>query len=169
MGSLRHHVLIESSRFGLMVELLVSLNDFTLGTSEPIAVENLSTAYTYMPRHDLLPLALAESGNFPPRDLPPACSLHSSQLPVGSINDSQSELRVAYPPEMLRRRFLCCWHFILLIMIALAHGHPVCDHARSSFPGAFAAVSGRCGTPDWLVSAAPEKCGSYGAGAWILN
>lgn len=63
-----------------------------------------------MPGNDFFPFALAECGDLPPGNLPPCSGLHGSLLPVGSIDDSQPALRMAYPPEMLGRRFLYSWH-----------------------------------------------------------
>lgn len=62
-----------------------------------------------MPGNNFFPFTLAECGDFPPGNLPPCSGLHGSLLPVGSIDDSQPALRMAYPPEMLRRRFLYSW------------------------------------------------------------
>lgn len=61
-----------------------------------------------MAGNDFFPFALTERGNLSPRDLPPRGGLHGSKLPVGRIDDGQTALRVAHPPEMLGRNFFCC-------------------------------------------------------------
>ena len=164
-----HHAAIISSGSGPLVEAFVPLNDLTSGAAKAVSVEDFSAADTHMTWHNFLAFALAECGNFFPGNVPPLSSLDGRLLPAGCVDNSQPALRMAYPPEVHRRRFFCCWHGILLIMTVSAHGHPVCDHARFSSPGAFAAVFGRCDTPDWLAAAAPEKCGSCGTGAGSRN
>lgn len=105
-----HHAAVIPPRPGPLIEPLVPFDDLTFGAAESLAVEYFPAADTHMARDDLLPFALAERSNLPPGDLPPACGLHGGLLPVGGIDDSQPALRVAYPPEVLGRRFLCCWH-----------------------------------------------------------
>ena len=129
-----YHAAIISSGSGLLVEAFVPLNDLTSGAAEAVSVEDFSAADTHMTWHNFLAFALAECGNFFPGNVPPSGGLHGSLLPVGSIDDSQPALRMAYPPEVHRRRFLCCWHRILLIMTVSAHGHPVYVHARFFSP-----------------------------------
>ena len=164
-----HHAAIISSGSGPLVEAFVPLNDLTSGAAKAVSVEDFSAADTHMTWHNFLAFALAECGNFFPGNVPPLSSLDGRLLPARCVDNSQPALRMAYPPEVHRRRFFCCWHRILLIMTVSAHGHPVCDHARFSSPGAFAAVFGRCGIPDWWEAAAPEKCGSCGTGAGSRN
>ena len=129
-----HHAAIISSGSGLLVEAFVPLNDLTSGAAEAVSVEDFSAADTHMTGDGFLPFALAECGNFFPWNVPPGGGLHSSLLPAGCVDDSQPTLWMAYPPEVHRRRFLCCWHRILLIMTVSAHGHLVYVHARFSFP-----------------------------------
>ena len=129
-----YHAAIISSGSGLLVEAFVPLNDLTSGAAEAVSVEDFSAADTHMTGDGFLPFALAECGNFFPRNVPPGGGLHGSLLPVRRLHDSQPALRMAYPPEVHRRRFLCCWHRILLIMTVSAHGHPVYVHARFSSP-----------------------------------
>ena len=163
-----HHAAVISSGSGLLVEAFVPLNDLTSGATEAVSVENFSAADTHMAWYNFLAFALAECGNFFPGNVPPLSGLDGRLLPAGCVDNSQPALRMAYPPEVHRRRFFCCWHRILLIMTVSAHGHLVYAHARFSSPGAFAEASGRCGIPDWLA-AAPEKSGLYGAGDGSWN
>lgn len=129
-----HHAAIISSGSGPLVEAFVPLNDLTSGAAEAVSVEDFSAADTHMTGDGFLPFALAECGNFFPGNVPPLSSLYGRLLPVGCVDDSQPALRMAYPPEVHRRRFLCCWHRILLIMTVSAHGHPVYVHARFFSP-----------------------------------
>ena len=131
---LGHHTAIVSSGSGTLVEPLVPLNDLTSGAAEAVSVEDFSAADTHMTGDGFLAFALAERGNFFPWNVPPLSGLYGCLLPVGCIDDSQPTLRMAYPPEVHRRRFLCCWHRILLIMTVSAHGHPVYVHARFFSP-----------------------------------
>lgn len=119
---LRHHTAIIASGSGPLIESFVPLDDLTSGAAKAVSVENLSTADTHMTGDDLLAFALAERGNFLPGNLPPSGGFHGSLLPVGSIHDSQPAFRVAHPPEMLGRHFLCCWH----------KHHPCCNNLLES-------------------------------------
>ena len=164
-----HHVAIISSGSGPLIEAFIPFDDFTFSAAEAVSVENLSTADTHMTGDGFLAFALAECGNFFPGNVPPLSGLYGCLLPVGCIDDSQPTLRMAYPPEVHRRCFLCCWHLILLIMTASVHGHLAYGHARFAAPEVFAAASYQCGIPDWREAAVPGKCGSCDAGGGSQN
>ena len=164
-----HHAAIISSGSGLLVEAFVPLNDLTSGAAEAVSVEDFSAADTHMTGDGFLAFALAECGNFFPGNVPPLSSLDGRLLPAGCVDNSQPALRMAYPPEVHRRRFFCCWHRILLIMTASVHGHLAYGHARFSSPEVFAAASYQCGIPDWREAAVPGKCGSCDAGGGSQN
>ena len=100
-----HHAAVISSGSGLLVEVFVPLNDLTSGAAEAVFVEDFSAADTYMAWYNFLAFALAECGNFFPGNVPPLSGLDGCLLPAGSVDDSQSALRMAYPPEVYRQRF----------------------------------------------------------------
>ena len=105
-----HHTAIISSGSGPLVEPLVPLDDLAFGAAEAVSVEDFPTADTDMAGDNFFPFALAERDNFFPGNLPPLSGFYGRLLPVGCIDDSQPALRMAYPPEVHRRCFLCCWH-----------------------------------------------------------